>query len=319
MDFIKTLLSDHQVRKTAGQKEAFRQWLLPQLKKMGYLVYEESVTGGAVNVIAGEPAKAKFLLTAHYDTCPKMPVPNFITPFAPIPYFAYQALLALGIFVLCALLSLVIGFVIQQPKLVMLLLYLLLAAALILLITGPANPHTANDNTSGVATLLEIAAALPPKLRKQTAIIFFDKEERGLAGSRGYKRKHAKELDGQTVINFDCVGDGDYLLLMPSKHSRWDGELLDALSEAYQNTDKKQFCLRTQGNVVFPSDHRSFKYHVAVAAAKPIKLVGYYIDRIHTAKDTVLDEENVSVLRDATIRFLEIATTDKGEKQNADL
>ena len=35
---------------------------------------------------------------------------------------------------------------------------------------------------------------------------------------------------------------------------------------------------------------------VAVAALKKSKVVGLYMDRIHTPKDTILDEKNVEIL-----------------------
>ena len=42
----------------------------------------------------------------------------------------------------------------------------------------------------------------------------------------------------------------------------------------------------------------NFKKSIAVAALKKTKtpLVGYYMNRIHTPKDTVFDEQNIEVL-----------------------
>lgn len=48
---------------------------------------------------------------------------------------------------------------------------------------GRANPHTANDNTSGVVALCELMEALSGEELARTAFVFFDHEESGLFGS----------------------------------------------------------------------------------------------------------------------------------------
>ena len=44
---------------------------------------------------------------------------------------------------------------------------------------------------------------------------------------------------------------------------------------------------------------------MGVCALKKSRVFGYYMDRIHTRRDTVLEEENVRFLRDGTLRFLD--------------
>ena len=44
---------------------------------------------------------------------------------------------------------------------------------------------------------------------------------------------------------------------------------------------------------------------VGVCALKKSKFFGWYMDRIHTKKDTVLDEENIAMLRAGTVRLLQ--------------
>ena len=46
------------VRKTAGQKEAFRAWLRAEAERLGYAVREER-NGSSVNVIVGDAEKAE--------------------------------------------------------------------------------------------------------------------------------------------------------------------------------------------------------------------------------------------------------------------
>jgi Zn-dependent M28 family amino/carboxypeptidase len=68
------------------------------------------------------------------------------------------------------------------------------------------------DNTTGVATVMEIAHALSTqkgKLKRTVRFILFPVEEMGLTGSALYVRNHAKEMDKiNLVMNFDTVGLG---------------------------------------------------------------------------------------------------------------
>ena len=47
----------------------------------------------------------------------------------------------------------------------------------------------------------------------------------------------------------------------------------------------------------YPSDNALFEKGVGVCALRRRKIVGYYMDRIHTHRDTVLEEENIELLR----------------------
>ena len=38
---------------------------------------------------------------------------------------------------------------------------------------------------------------------------------------------------------------------------------------------------------------------------KKSKLFGWYMDRIHTKRDTVLDEKNIDLLREGTVRLVQ--------------
>jgi len=42
---------------------------------------------------------------------------------------------------------------------------------------------------------------------------------------------------------------------------------------------------------------------VGIAACRRAKLLGLYLGRIHTARDTVFDEENGAALVEASVRF----------------
>ena len=82
-----------------------------------------------------------------------------------------------------------------------------------------------NDNTSGVAALLTLLARLPKEQRGRVAVVLFDNEEVGLIGSTLFRRRHAHVMANKPLINLDCVGDGEMLLLAPNKGYRADEAL----------------------------------------------------------------------------------------------
>ena len=59
-----------------------------------------------------------------------------------------------------------------------------------------------------------------------------------------------------------------------------------------------------RGFSLYPSDNANFKRGVGVCALKHKRVVGYYMDRIHTSRDTVLDQGNIALLRDGALRYI---------------
>ena len=58
---------------------------------------------------------------------------------------------------------------------------------------------------------------------------------------------------------------------------------------------------------MYPSDQKHYPYGVGIAAFNRKKGIGLYVDRIHTARDTILDEENVNYLRDTLLTLADAA------------
>lgn len=287
-----TILDKYQVRKTNTQKQAFIDFLKTELPE---LTIQKSQFPNNKNLILGEIENSNILLTAHYDTCAQLPIPNFITPLNPLLSIAYSLLLVIPLFIIILLKN-----TLPAPfSDVFGICYWL--ALLLCFGIGPANPHTVNDNTSGVIMLLEIYAALTEEERQTVSLIFFDNEEKGLIGSSILRKKYKKELDTKLLVNFDCVSDGNAILLAISKKAR---NLNYNFEAAYQSTTTKQFLIKKAEKVYYPSDQANFPNAVAVAALKHKNGLGYYMDRIHTKKDTVMDEENIRVLKECTINLI---------------
>lgn len=296
----KKLLETYQIRKTKKQKEAFLQWVKPLAESHGYGVSTEKGTFGARNIILGDPDSAKVVFTAHYDTCAVMPFPNFITPKCLPLYLAYQLLLVLGMFLIAT--AVTVAWVLLKLPLAPISFSLALWAMLLLLICGPANKHTANDNTSGVATILNILENMPEDLRNNAAFILFDLEEAGLFGSASFFGNHKKAMKDKLLINFDCVSDGDHILFCVKKKAKgW----LPQLETAFAGTGDKtvEFC--TKG-FFYPSDQANFPCGIGVAALKKGPKNVLYMDRIHTKRDTVFDAENIALLTQGAVQLTEL-------------
>lgn len=287
------ILKNWQVRKTGKQKKAFISMMQEKFPEMKV---ETSGRPKSRNLILGDLDNAKVVYTAHYDTCARLPFPNFITPknfwlylgyqllivvfFLAIMGLTYWAFTALGV---NAAVSLWISYAVFMFSMFYVTMF------------GPANRHSANDNTSGVITLIELYTAMTPELREKAAFVFFDNEEYGLLGSGALKASHKKQgIQKKLLLNFDCVSDGDYIMLVLKKKA--NQQYHDLIAQCFQPEGSKQVLLETDKSAFYPSDQRNFDYGVGVAALNKGKHIGYYMDKIHTAKDTVFDESNIALL-----------------------
>ena len=297
------VLDQFQVRKSKKQKEAFRTWLCGVLEDLGYSCTVESGNFSR-NVVVGNPETAKVIFTAHYDTCAVLPFPNFITPRNLWMYLLYQLVLVGVIFAFAAAVEVAVIFAFDPPPIVAV---LAMEAAMFFclwwLMFGPANKCTANDNTSGVVTLVETALTMRPELRDRVCFVFFDNEEKGLFGSAAFAKAHKKAKSGTLLLNFDCVGDGDSLQFFPAPGLKKDAAALQRLEAAFTGDGEKTVEV-VRGFGFYPSDQRHFRLGAGVCALKKNRVFGYYMDKIHTGKDTVLDSENIRLLRDGVVRLV---------------
>ena len=299
------IMAEMQVRKSKKQKEHFRAWLCGELEAAGYAPTVEKGFA-ARNVVVGDPDKAQVLLTAHYDTQAVLPIPNFITPRNLFFFLLYQIAIVLPLLIVLAVVEgVLLSF---APEAVLWWLMPLASMGICIffiwwILDGKANKHTANDNTSGVLTLLETALALPPEHRDRVCFVFFDNEEKGMFGSAAFAKKHKQVKKKTTVLNFDCVGDGDSIQFFPQKKLKKDKATLERMEAAFLPTGGKDVQV-VRSFSMYPSDNANFKRGAGVCALKHKPVIGYYMDRIHTSKDTVLDEANITLLRDGALRYI---------------
>ena len=242
------------------------------------------------------------VFTAHYDTCARLLMPNFIAPKSPVVSVLYSFLTllpaAVGVLIVNLLLWAFGADFLTHYALSMATACLMVALNFI----GPANPSNVNDNTSGVITLCELLVNLSASEKKKAAFVFFDREETGLQGSSLFKRRYRKIMKEKLLINFNCVSDGDHIMVAASKEARKKyGKPLD---KSFSATHNKSVLQVNEEKVFYPSDHKNFPCSVAIAALHRKPFIGYYLDKIHTPRDTVLDKANIKLLCDAMLKLL---------------
>ena len=298
------VLHQFPVRKSRKQKQLFREAVLSYGETLGYDCTVEKGSLGVRNIVMGNPEHADYLVTAHYDTCARLPFPNLITPCNFWLFMGWQILLTFILILPMLLIGVLFGVISNDPGLGVLIGYLIIFAELGLMLFGPANRSNANDNTSGVVGVLEIAATLPQDLREKVCFVLFDLEESGLLGSSAYRSKHKKATNRQLVINLDCVGDGDEILLFPTKKTKKQKARMEKLASKCRDDGTKSIRLVEKGFSFYPSDQANFPLGLGVAAFCRSKWAGLYLDKIHTGKDKNLDEKNIVMLRNTMISMI---------------
>ncbi len=299
-----TILEKYQVRKGKKRKTAFIEYIEGICRENGIECTVEK-KGISRNIVMGaSPDQCDFVIGGHYDTCPVMIIPNFVTPRNFLAYLVYQLVLCALLFVPALLVSGVLTYFtdafvgIPVFGLVTMLMCLLL-------MFGPANKHTANDNTSGVIAVLNTMLTMTPEQRSRICFVLFDNEEIGLVGSSAFADMHRNVKKGIPVVNFDCVSDGDYLFAkMPHKEKKTD--FGKAFASAMERSAEKHGMTPAVGSKGFyPSDQANFKRGIGVASLNRSKLVGLYMNRIHTPRDTVFIDRNIDCLTDAMIDLVD--------------
>lgn len=298
------ILPSYEIRKSAKQKSDFIDMLKENYGEQLH-IEESKAFVKSRNIVLGNADKAKVIFTAHYDTCAVLPFPNFITP-KNLPVFVlYQILLTVALlvpaFIAVILVATLISNLNQNEEVGLILseltMFAVIGFELWWMLAGPENKHTANDNTSGVVAVLTLADRLG---FDDYAYILFDNEEKGLLGSASYAKAHPDIRNNTLVVNFDCVSDGDNILMSFSKNAM----KTDVYKRVSEKADSvmlqygKNPVVTTASTTIYPSDQQAFKNSVAVASLNKAKFVGLYMDKIHTSKDIVFMEDNINALTD---------------------
>ena len=124
---------------------------------------------------------------------------------------------------------------------------------------------------------------------------------------KGARVNNLKNIDveiprDKLVVNFDCVSDGPSIHFFPSRRLKKDKTKLGGLEKAFRSAGDRQVEI-VRGFGFYPSDNAAFRLGAGVCALRKDKVFGWYMSRIHTARDTVMEEENIELLRDGCLRL----------------
>ena len=307
-DYLSEIDGRFPVRNSAAQKAAFREYALAEAQT-GAVPAREEENEGHVNLIFGDPDTAQVIFTAHYDTPRRGLLPNLMLVTNPILSWTYRLGTLIPLLLAPALAAawgvwklLDLDWALMSHRMLLLGVYTAVYFGLFyLMFRGPANQRNRNDNTSGTAAVLGLMETLGEK--PGVAYILFDDEEKGKKGSKAFAAAHPEIKENALVVNLDCVGNGDTHILCGTAAAEKD-PLYEALQKAMTNSGLSHRFFPA-GKARMNSDQKSFTKGVGVCACRRKPFVGYFTDRIHTARDTVAEPETVARLADALAAFAE--------------
>ena len=299
------VLREFPVRKTRRQKKQFIEAVQSYGQHLGYRVKVEDGAWKTRNVVLGDPETARYLITAHYDTPAMLWGTNLMMPCNGVMNALCMALNFLTLMIPALFLGGAALYLTGEPLYGCLTLLGAVAVSVLLMMFGIPNPGNANNNTSGVIALLEIAASMPQNLRSRVCFVFFDGEQVALTGSAAYRAKHPAASRIQTVLNMNCVGDGDTIMFFPGKAMAEDVDLLCL----ERSCGDKRVKIHREGKSGDVSDHLGFERGVGIMALRSGKL-GYWLGRTRTCWDNKLEYTNINILRACLITYISSHTAE---------
>ena len=150
--------------------------------------------------------------------------------------------------------------------------------------------------------MLSLAETLDEEERKDFAFILFDNEEKGKKGSKAYYKDHKDGMKDRLLVNFDCVGNGEHIIFVAMKEAEHHAlyEKLRRSFSAENGLDTYFYPIKgSESN----SDYKNFPCGVGCMACRRSKLGVFYTPYLHTPKDTVADDKNISFLVEGMKNF----------------
>lgn len=311
MSYLDHLNERYPVRRTKEEKQRFRQYVLDRMAAVDVkAVVETTRDGKNENIVIGDPLTAKVVFTAHYDTPAASLFPNIMIPRDQLLFYLYHFTPILLILAAAIGGGYWIAGHFAQPEgseftRTFLLAYLVIYYGLyFLLYRSFKNPNNHNDNTSGVAAVLSLVETVSAARRSDVAYILFDNEEKGKKGSKAYYKDHETEMKETFLVNFDCVGNGENVIFIAMKEAERRGEY-SALRQAYENDGEFKSWFYPMKGSQSNSDYKNFPCGVGCMACKRTAKGVFYTPAIHTPRDTVARNENISYIVEHANRFVD--------------
>ena len=166
------------------------------------------------------------------------------------------------------------------------------------------NKNNANDNTSGVATILTLIEKMGSEQLEKVAFILFDNEEKGLLGAKAYNKAHKTQMQDKLLVNFDCVANGKNIIFIAKKKAE-ENAYYSLLKESFAPNNEFSVDFYPLTGSVSNSDYKKFEQGVCCVACKKTKQGILYTPYIHTSNDVVADVKNVEFLSSCSIKYID--------------
>lgn len=158
------------------------------------------------------------------------------------------------------------------------------------------NINNYNDNSSGI--ILSLMLAELPKV----AVILFDHEEFLFSkGLKLFSMKYIPNNNLQLFINFDCVGDGKYILC--------DTNLISTqIQKLIKNEIIADEELIVHGFFIVPTDTKQLKKYNVIGFSRSDISHGFIpkLKRIHTSKDTILNKHDIKKIYEKVMNIYKL-------------
>lgn len=294
-DYLTEVNEKFPIRRGAEQKKEFFEYVKSEAEACGLSARIETLQGKHNNIVIGDYEKADVVYTAHYDTPARSLVPNLMMPRSPVLSYAY----GFGIPLIIAFLSLGLASVIAaiadlSYEIYMALYLLIYFAAFFGVIRCGDNKNNKNDNTSGVATVLSLMSRSP----SGAAFILFDNEEKGLLGSKALLKSNKSLWENKPLINFDCVGLGDNIVIVAMANAE-KHPVLGRIAEKVKSQNGYNVSIFPKLGSMSNTDSKNFPCGITVMACKMSKKGVLYTPYIHTVRDTVASSDNIRFLAES--------------------
>lgn len=299
MNYFNEIINLFPVRKNDKDKSKFRDYVLEKANQFGFEGKVETLDKKHNNILIGSLEEAEVIYTAHYDTPATSLFPNIMIPVNKVISYMYH----FGVPLLYALSSLGVAYLLQCifnfDITILMVIYLILYFTLFYLATRAfENKNNYNDNTSGIAALLEMMSLTKSN---KVAFIFFDNEEKGLLGSKAFNKHHKELLSNKLIINLDCVGFGNEIIIT-EKDDAIKSDVYQKIKKNLVNSSKYSFNFYPYKKTMLNSDNKNFKISIGIVTCKKAKIVKFYTSKIHTNKDIEVNVDNISYLADLLIK-----------------
>lgn len=301
-NYLEEIYNQYPTRKDEIEKERFRNYVIEEVSKSNYDVEIETIKKHN-NVLIGDIQNAKIIFTAHYDTPATSFIPNYMFPrnkgLWMISHFTFP--ISLGV------LSYIFGYLItKQIEPLSLRIFLCIFIYLSLFFSSFylsmftfKNKHNKNDNTSGVSTILSL---IEKNDSKDIAFVLFDNEEKGLLGSKAFNEKHKEILKDKFIINFDCVGIGENVLIVV-KDKAFKHDYYEYLKQSCVSNEYYHVLYFSNEEARSNSDFRNFECAIGVMTCECKNNI-YYVDKIHTNKDKEANINNIDFLVESFTKLI---------------